>query len=177
MIPLVISTGQDRWPWLQQCLASIPGGVPVTIASSGPHGGGELAAIRMIHDGEHWPRWLMIQDSCELIGDGLLRLADQANGPALVAPRPSMYLAVYERAVLDKLPMPALADGDREAAIHHETEWMDAYVETAQRLGYDVPVLLPELRDGLARRTEALHGRMNLVLESPHLRKYKGTWR
>jgi hypothetical protein len=175
--PLVICTGPGRWPWLQACLDSIPGGVPVTIASSGEHGGGELAAIRMIYDREHWPRWLMIQDSCELIGDGLLRLADDVHGPALVAPRPSMYLAVYERQVLDRIHIPVLPDGDREAAIAHETEFMDAYVAAAEQAGLDVPVLLPDLRDGLATRVEPRHGRMNLVLESAHLRKWKGTWR
>lgn len=177
VIPLVVSTGAGRWPWLADCLASIPSGVPVMIASSGPHGGGELAAIRMIYEHEHWPRWLMIQDSCELIGDGLLHLAAAAHGPALVAPRPSMYLAVYERAVLNTMPIPTIGDGDREAAIQHETEFMDAYVDAAREAGFEVPVLLPELADGLASRVEPRHGRMNLVLESPHLRKYKGTWR
>lgn len=177
MTPLVVSTGAGRWPWLRDCLASVPGGRPVTVASSGPHGGGELAAIRMIHELERWPRWLMIQDSCELIGDGLLKLADDLRGPALVAPRPSMYLAVYERAVLDRMTIPVLADGDREAAITQECAFMDAYVAVAESLGLDVPVLLPDFRDGNASGTRERHGRINLVLESPHLRKWKGTWR
>ena len=177
MTPLVISTGPGRWPWLRDCLASVPGGRPVTIASSGPHGGGELAAIRVIWESEHWPRWLMLQDSCELIGDGLLKLADDLHGPALVAPRPSMYLAVYERTVLDRMHIPVLADGDREAAIAQECAFMDAYVETAHAMGFDVPVLIPEFRDGNAVRRQERHGRVNLVLESAHLRKWKGTWR
>ena len=177
MTPLVISTGVGRWPWLRDCLASVPGGRPVTVASSGPHGGGELAAIRMIHEREYWPRWLMIQDSCELVGDGLLKLADDLRGPALVAPRPCMYLAVYERAVLDAMTIPVLVDGDREAAISQEREFMDRYVETAERLGFEVPVLLPDFRDASAHHQEFRHGRINLVLASEHLVKWKGCWR
>src|SRR5262245_18272025 len=100
MIPLVVSTAPGRWPWLRDCLESIPAQYPVTIASSGAHGGGELAAIRMVYEGERRPRWLMIQDSCLLFGDGLLKMADAVGGPALVASHPCMYLAVYERVVL-----------------------------------------------------------------------------
>lgn len=174
-VPVVISTGMGRGVWVRDCLDSIPRG-DVTIHRSAT--GGELGAIRAIYRDTHMPRWLLLQDSCVASGPGLFDAVDKVSGPLLVAPRPCMYLAVYERSVLDQMVLPDVEAGaDRELAIQHETEFMDAYVSTAQRLGFDVPTLYPDFTDTNAIGEEPRHGRNNLVLRNEHLTKYKGTWR
>lgn len=174
-VPVVIATGMDRGRWLTDCLGSIQRD-RLTICRS--RTGGELGAIRMIYRDTHWPRWLLLQDSCVVLDQGLFDLVDEVDGPLLVAPRPCMYLAVYERRVLDVVGIPDAAGGaDRELAIRYECEWIDQYVDAAVAMGYKVPVLFPDLTDGNARGVEERHGRQNLVLENGYLRKYKGTWR
>lgn len=174
-VPVVISTGLDRGHWVADCLRSIQRDY-LTVCRSNT--GGELGAIRMIYESTHWPRWLLLQDSCVVLDQGLFDLVDAVDGPLLVAPRPCMYLAVYERRVLDVVGIPAVQAGaDRELAITHECEWVDRYVAAAESLGFEVPVLLPDFTDANARGVEEHHGRKNLVLENAYLRKYKGTWR
>ncbi len=174
-VPIVISTGMGRAGWLGDCLESI---LRERVTVCRPRTGGELGAIRMIYESTHWPRWLMLQDSTVVVDQELFNIVDRINGPLLVAPRPSMYLAVYERQVLHAVGIPDVPAGaDRELAISHETEWMDAYVAAAQDQGFEVPVLFPLFGDQFASRTEQRHGRLNLVLENEYLRKYKGTWR
>jgi hypothetical protein len=163
-----------RGAWAADCLDSIHRG-DLTLCRS--EVGGEPGVIRMIYGGTHWPRWLMLQDSVQIKDQAFFDLVDQVDGPALVAPRPCMYLAVYERKVLDELDIPVITDGDREKAIQHECEFMDAYVAAANRLGFECPVLCPELTDANARGVEERHGRKNLVLDGQYLIKYKGTWR
>lgn len=187
-VPIVVSTGQDRTDWLRDCLASITR-ERVTIVR--PRTGGELAAIRMVYDSTHWPRWVMVQDSCVVLDDALWDMVDCVTGPALLVPRPCMYMAVYDRRVLDMMSRaaeleygtpdalwPDVAAGvDRAAAIDWETKWMDQYVATAESMDLAVPVLMPDFTDASAQRTEFHNGRLNLVLENRFLRKYKGTWR
>lgn len=174
MTPVVVSTGLGRGPWVAQCLDSIHRG-DVTVFRS--DSGGELGAIRGIWEHTRWPRWLMLQDSVEVVDQAFFDLVDKTAGPALVAPHPSMYLAIYERVVLDSIDIPVITDGCRERAIELETVFMDAYVTAAQAMGHEVPVLCPTLTDRHAARQEHRHGRLNLVLECQHLRKWKGTWR
>jgi hypothetical protein len=175
-VPIVISTGRGRGAWVMDCLDSIDRG-DVTVALSGT--GGELGAIRMIYQQTTWPRWLMLQDSCVVKDSRLFGLVDEVDGPLLVAPHPSMYLAVYERKLLDLLTIPDVPAGiDREVGIAHETSFMGAYdAAHYTTYGADLPVLFPEFRDGAATRQEWRHGRNNLVLENQYLAKYKGTWR
>lgn len=174
-VPVVISTGPDRGHWVRDCLNSIH--VPnVTLCKS--QAGGELGAIRMVYEGTRWARFLLLQDSVVVLDQRLFDLVDEVNGPLLVAPRPCMYLAVYERAVLDELDIPDVPAGqDRELAIEHETAFCDSYVRQAEQMGFDVPVLFPELTDANAAGQVHHNGRLNLVLENDFLRKYKGTWR
>lgn len=168
-VPVVVSTGAGRGGWVADCLDSIhrPN---VTVCKS--QTGGELGAIRMIHEGTRWPRWLLLQDSCVVKNQELFDLVDAAAGPLLIAPRPCMYLAVYERSVLDEIGIPDVPAGaDRRFAIAHETTWLDQYAAATS-----APVLFPEFTDDNAIRVEQRHGRVNLVLENNHLIKYKGTW-
>ncbi len=175
MIPVVVSTGVDRTDWLRDCLASL---TPERVTIARPRTGGELGAIKMIHESTHWSRWLLIQDSCLVLDEGFWDLVGSWAGPALLCPRPSMYMAIYERRVLEQMDIPDVAAGlDRGVSIHYETEWMDRYVWTAETLGMEVPVLMPDFTDANAQRTEFHNGRLNLVLENKFLRKYKGTWR
>lgn len=169
-VPVVISTGPDRGHWVRDALDSIS--LPdVTVCKS--QTGGELGAIRMIYHGTRWPRWLMLHDSCVVKDQGLFDLVNDVNGPLLIAPRPCMYLAVYERSILDRTGIPDLPAGtNRALAIAAEVAWMDRYVATAG----SVPVLFPEFTDANATRIEGRYGRTNLVLENEYLIKYKGTW-
>jgi hypothetical protein len=175
IVPVVVSTGDGRGHWVADCLRSITrGNVTVCLSRTG----GELGAIRMIHEGTHWSRWLLLQDSCEVLDNALFDLVDATTGSLLIAPRPSMYLAVYEREILDRIGIPDVPAGaDRAVAIRHETEWMDQYEDAHRQLrGGSVPVLFPDFTDANAPRREHRHGRINLVLENTYLRKYKGTW-
>lgn len=173
--PVVVCTGRGRGGWLADCLGSIRE-PDVTVAYSQTDG--ELGAIRMIYDGTRWPRWVMLQDSCVVLDQALFRLVDEVGGPALLAPQPCMYLAIYERKALDEIGIPRVPAGaDRSSAIRHELDFMGAYVEASQRLGLDCPVLFPDFDDAHAVRREERHGRLNLVLQNEYLTKYKGTWR
>lgn len=175
-VHVVISSGTGRGHWVADCLNSIKRG-DVTVCLSRTDG--ELGAIRMIHEGTKWSRWLMLQDSCMVLHDEFFTMIDQSQGSLLIAPRPSMYLAVYEREIIDVIGIPDVPAGvDREIAITNETVWMDRYNEAHQMLrGTPVPVLFPDFTDANASRQEHHHGRINLVLENKYLRKYKGTWR
>lgn len=174
-MPVVVSTGPGRGDWVRDCLNSIS--VPnVTVCKS--QAGGELGAIRMIHEGTRWPRFLLLQDSVVVTDQQLFDLVDEVDGPLLLAPRPCMYLAVYERSVLNEMDVPDVPAGvDRELAIRHEIDFCDAYVRRAEQAGFVVPVLFPEFTDRNAVGQVHHNGRLNLVLENGHLRKYKGTWR
>lgn len=174
-VPVVVSSAPGRGAWLSDCLSSIGRG-DITVCVS--RTGGELGAIRMIYEGTHWSRWLLLQDSCEVLDGGLFDLVDATPGSALLGPRPAMYMAVYEREILDRIGFPDVPAGvDRSLAIQHETAWMDRYEVAHRELrGASVPVLFPTFRDADAPRQVWRHGRLNLVLECPYLRKYKGTW-
>lgn len=175
-VPIVVSTGRGRGAWVKDCLDSIDRG-DVTVALSAS--GGELGAIRMIYQQTTWPRWLMLQDSCIVKDSTLFDLVDEVDGPLLIAPHPSMYLAVYERKLLDQIHIPDVQAGiDREIAIAHEGLFMSRYDAVHHTTyGADLPVLFPEFRDGNAVRQEWRNGRNNLVLENDFLIKFKGTWR
>lgn len=175
IVPVVVSTGPGRGGWLGDCLGSISrGNLTVCLSRTG----GELGALRMIYEGTHWTRWLMLQDSTVVTDQALFDVVDQVSGPALVAPRPCMYMALFERSVLDRLSIPDVPAGvDRELAIRHECQFMDAYVSACAAAGFRVPVIDPTLADGYAAGTEMRHGRLNLVLRGRYLTKYKGTWR
>lgn len=173
-VPVVISTGIGRGQWVGDCIGSISRG-NVTICRS--DGGGELGAIRMIYEGTHWRRWLMLQDSTVVLDQGLFDLVDAVEGPCLLAPHPAMYLAVYERSVLDVVGIPEPAAHDREAAIALEVPWMRAYEAQCHAQGFACPVLFPELTDDNATGQVEHNGRVNLIVENRYLRKYKGTWR
>lgn len=168
-VPVVVSTGAGRGGWVADCLNSIHRG-DVTVALS--RTGGELGAISMIYEHTRWRRWLLVQDSCVVKDQRFFDMVDAAGGPLLIAPRPCMYLAVYEREALDEIGIPDVPAGaDRRIAVAHETAWMDRYVEYA-----GPAVLFPEFTDDNATRVEDRHGRRNLVLENDYLIKYKGTW-
>lgn len=173
-VPIVISTGRGRGPWVSDCLLSIGRG-NLTVCHSDL--GGELGAIRMVYEGTHWKRFLLLQDSVQVLDNELFDVVDAVNGPCLLAPHPAMYLAVYERSVLDVVGIPVIHDGDREKAIQHEVGWMVDYQAECHRQGFECPVLFPDFRDASSGRTEERHGRLNLVIENRYLRKLKGTWR
>lgn len=158
--PVVIGSRPGS-PWLADCLTSIPPDRDVKIHHTG---GYEIAALRTAC--RHYDRFLFLQDSTQVLDPAFWDLID-TTPPTWLFGWPPMYMAVFHREDL----APVLAEAPdvmtKESSIVWERDLTD-------HLGY--PYLWPEVVDTTGR-IERRHERTNLVLETPYLRKWKGTWR
>lgn len=182
-VRVVVSTNPDRGHWLNDLLASIPSypswQVDVIITRHF-----EMEAIRQGFLAGY-PRFLFLQDSV-VIKDpsGFMAVVDPFVTASLMA-RPSCYMFVYDRRVLERLTFPPkIEPEDKETSILYETQFTDAYQEKALEMGLGIngqfPVIFPELTDARAladNSFEVVHNEKRLVLENGFMKKRKGTYR
>lgn len=183
MTRIIISTNPDRKHWLKDLMETIPShpGWQVDVVITRHF---ELEAIRQGYIAGY-PRFLFLQDSV-IIKDpsGFLSAVNGYTTASLMA-RPSCYMFVYDRRVLDRMPFPPkIAPEDKETSIRYETEFCDAYIDLVREMGLgingEMPVIFPELNDARALRDQnftEVHGERRLVLENDFMKKLKGTFR
>lgn len=179
MIRTVVSTNPDRTGWLKQFVESFPipcaNTLDIIITRHF-----ELGAIKMAYD-KGYERFLFLQDSTQIKDE---KFFDEVSSwqSALLLPRPSCYMAVYHRRVLDRMwwPEPITPD-DKEASITYETAWLDDYMNQHRRVYRTfMPVIFPELTDRRALdegNLREVNGERRLVLENDLFVKYKGCYR
>jgi hypothetical protein len=169
MIPVVISTYPGREEWLTDLMTDFPTHWDVHVVH-----GWELDAIRYgFNLGSK--RFLHLQDSWRIHRAGFVEAAIDrhkasiafTNDPVLFG----CYTGVFERDVLDKIEIPEVED--KADAIRLEIEWTSTYVEACP----NTPAVLFKhvLHDWHGTVTER-HGRTNLMISTPEVTKYKGTW-
>lgn len=159
MIPLVIGSHPNS-PWIQDW----PRGFGQRRFHIHRAGGYELAALRA--GVARYDRFLYLQDSCEILTPDFWRVVDALTEPHFIFGPPGMYLGVYDTETLRPVLEQAPTTVDKRTSI----EW-EGHIRA--RLPY--PTLWPEVTDAVGR-FEDRHGRPNLVLENPLLRKWKGNW-
>lgn len=165
---IVIGSSEGREKWLADCSASIKRNHIAVVSF-----GFELAKIAWVIENTNSNRFLFLQDSWVIKDEGFWELLDGCDGSVAITPDPyfyGCYAGVYERAVIEKIGIPAILD--KRDSVNQEIAWHKRYVEVAG----NPKVLFPNLTDASATRQEERHGRMNLVLENKYLVKYKGTW-
>ena len=167
---VVIASVPGREHWLRDCLASIERDVLVVSQH-----GWELDKIRWVYEHVNCERFLFLNDSMIVKDQAFFDLAFGAGtGSVAISNCPTkfgMYLGVFTKATLAKVPMRQVHD--KEDSITLEGEWANQYSAAEP----DAPLLFDDFTDGHAQRTEARHNRINLRLENDYLIKFKGTWR
>ena len=171
MIPVVISTYPGREDWLTDLMTDLPDSWDVHVIN-----GWELDAIRY---GAHFldcKRFMHLQDSWRIHRPAFVAAA-VAKHPASIAftNDPVMfgcYTGVFEQAVLADIDIPEVED--KAHAIRLEIDWTASYVAACYP---NTPAVLFRhvLHDWHGTVTER-HGRPNLMISTPEVTKYKGTW-
>ena len=164
----VIGSSLGREQWLADSSKSVARQHIVVVSY-----GYELGKIRWVLDNTNADRFLFLQDSFVLKGDGLFDLLDKFDGSVALFSDPmpyGCYAGVYERSVLERVDEPEVTS--KRDAVRLEIDWTKRYVEAAG----GVPVLFPNVRDELGHM-RFHNGRDNLVLENSFMTKYKGTWK
>jgi len=127
----------------------------------------ELGVIRWVYEHTDLDEFLLLQDSVIVKQyDWIDEVFDYRGSVSLSHKHYFMYMGKYTRDGLSKLEIPII-QSKRESVLH-EDEWTSKYANLN-----DTKTLWP-LFD--TDTFEERHGRRNMVLENPHLSKYKGTW-
>lgn len=130
----------------------------------------ELGALETARDDGKFDQIFLLQDSCEVKTPDLFRLAFEEYRDRTVALGHNlfMFLGKYLRRVLDVIELPQVrTKGD---SIRQEVEFNHGYLQRDPAAVF----LQPQLCDGPV--FEEKFGRLNMVLENPWIKKYKGKW-
>lgn len=161
---IIIATNQYREEWVKECLKSLEGYTtyPIIVVSTG---GYEIGKIKWIYDNTSLDEFLFIQDTVIVKNYGWIDEAFEKEGLVSLSKPPFfMYMGKYTRKALDGVRWPHIVS--KLQAVTEEFVW-------TQELG-ESHILWPDLQDNESR--EQHNGRMNMVLENDHIKKYKGTW-
>lgn len=166
MDAIVIATTKGREDWAADCLQSLGeyNGAPILVLNQYEY---ELGKIRWVYEHTDIDQFLFLQDSVIVKDYGWIdELFSHSDSVSLSHQPFFMYLGKYTREGLSKLGIPTIHT--KLEAVWHEDAWTSRYaslndVRTLWAL-HDTDVF------------EERHGRRNMVLENPHIVKYKGTW-
>lgn len=119
---------------------------------------------------EGFEEFLLLHDTCLIKSKSLFKVIfDDFYGSSVsISPDFLSYLGKYRRETLLKCTIPEV--NSKKTAVDEETRFNREYI--SKEPFYHV--LYPEF--DINYRFEEKHGRNNMVLESPALIKYKGTW-
>lgn len=122
-------------------------------------------------DHTHFDEFLHLHDSCEVKDPALFDLVFRQYEGASVSLSHNflMYIGKYRRETLEQVGIPRVTTKREEHA--QEFEWNAKYIAAEPKL---INPLLPEFGDSGV--FEDKFGRKNMILDSPYIRKYKGTW-
>lgn len=162
---IVIGTTADGSRWVDQLYATLRCECPVVKVCAW-----ELDCIA--YGAERFDEFVFLPQSTEIIDNDLWRLVftEHKGRSVSLAQHPTtfgMYLGKYRSAILRAIDIPAVHN--KHDAIYWEDRWMLPYLE----LEPDV-VTLGDLPHSNVFAEK--FGRLNMVVESPWLRRYKGSW-
>lgn len=106
---IVIQTYKGS-PWLQGCLDSIPGNLPVMVLRDGHY---ECAAFRAIMEKTTLDRWLFLQDSTKIKDPSWLYEHWDKDASIGLIGEPSVYgsyLGWWRRSILEQCHIPTVSD-------------------------------------------------------------------
>lgn len=164
---VVASCAKTSRTWLPDCLASLDG-VPVTVAWSTPQRNEyDVSALRVgceMFD-EFWmlPDSTVVKDVGLLLGTLAVDGLSCSAGPGFISCIGKVVTADAKRVGLPVWPR------SKMDAVNVELGWFRRYA-----FATNAQVLDRSFTDG--PRREERHGRLNMVLESDLLLKFKGTW-
>lgn len=163
---IVIGTYHGRGAWVADCLNSLDGEDYNIIVVNALY---EIGAIKWVYDHTDIDEFIFLQDT--VIAKSWIwidKCFDFPGSVSLCSKPYFMYLGKYCRNVLDKVPFPTVLN--KRDAVTHEGDWTSQYVRAAGGIVHS----LWDLDD--SQTYEDRHGRMNMVIENEHIKKYKGTW-
>jgi hypothetical protein len=165
---IVIATTNGREEWLKDCLESLKDYKthPIIVLNQYEW---EIGKIKWIYDHTDLDEFIFLQDSVIIKDISWIDVVFNLTGHSvsLCEPPFTMYMGKFTREGLSKLEMPLIRT--KKEAVFYEANWCSEYA----RLN-DYSVLWTDLVDNPSR--EFHHGRENMVLENPYIKKYKGTW-
>lgn len=160
MLPLVIATHLGSF-WVNWWINNRPHDRPVFLNWAG---GYEPAALLLGMN--HFPRFLLLQDSTRILHDDFWPTVDGLHATWLTG-WPPMFMAVHDTSQLEPHRARIEACKTRADSIRLEAD-------LPSLVNYDT--LWPHITDRTAIRQEIRHGRNNLVLGNHLFEKHKGTW-
>lgn len=157
-------------PFLQDCLASIPGGIPTVVIRGYQY---EVGALRWIQENFQGESFLFLQDSTRVKNPDWLYSVLQKKGVSVsLNYEPcwfGMYMGLYRTEVLRKLVLPCV-----------ETKMDAVLAEISVGKDYErhetsMEILWPDFTLDNATH-DNIYGRNVMVYENEHFIKYKGCW-
>lgn len=128
----------------------------------------ELGKIRLIYEHTDLEEFLFLQDSVIIKDTKWIDEVFDHEGSVSLGNQLFMYLGKYTRETLSKVPLPQ--PQNKHDAVRLEREWTRDYAESEA----NIKTLWPDFVD--TDKFEEHNGRLNMILENEHIKKYKGTW-
>lgn len=160
---IVISASEYSRPFFNDCITSIKTNYPIYVCWEGigrPEGSFELGAIRK--GAELFDEFIYIHDTVVIKDNSLFDKLFSTEGHVLFTNKGYHYFGKYVSNDLPEIPEVK----NKADAIHWEIRWFTKPHK----------IFIPELPFHV-ERFEEKHGRMNMVIESDYLIKYKATWK
>lgn len=158
---VVITTSDYTKDWLPECLNSLKTSpYEVFVQDNGSEGGFELAGIQA---GKNlFSEFVMLMDTCEVKDISMLDRLFEIEGNVFLTEGGFHYMGKFVSSTLPELPFIK----DKEHAIEQELQWFKDIPH--KWFSPSFPVITNEF--------EEKHGRMNMVLETPYIKKWKARW-